>query len=125
MKNNTEKTNLIAQKIAEVVKEAIEEDPEKVLIGEVEMAMREGLQEIGQQALKCLLENADGEAEAEIEGTCGGKLAYQRQRKATIWSVFGKVSRLSSSGFGWIQIRRIWAETDRERLAGCARKTGF
>lgn len=93
MKYNTEKINLIAQKIAEVVKEAIEEeDPEKVLIGDVEMAMREGLQEIGQQALKCLLENADGEAEAEMECTCGGKLAYQRQRKATIWSVFGKVT---------------------------------
>ena len=92
MKYNTEKINLIAQKIAEVVKEAIEEDPEKVLIGDEEMAMREGLQEIGQQALKCLLENADGEAEAEIECTCGGKLAYQRQRKATIWSVFGKVT---------------------------------
>src|SRR3990170_869166 len=93
MKYNIEKINLIAQKVAEVVKEAMEEeDQEKVLIGDVEMAMREGLREMGQQALKCLLENADGDAEAEMECTCGGKLAYQRQRKATIWSVFGKVT---------------------------------
>jgi hypothetical protein len=32
------------------------------------------------------------EAEAEIECTCGGKLKYQRRRKATIWSVFDKVT---------------------------------
>ena len=69
-----------------------EEGEEQVLIGDVEMAMREGLREIGQQALKCLLENADGEPETEMECACGGKLAYQRQRKATIWSVFGKVT---------------------------------
>ena len=93
MKYNIEKINLIAQKVAEVVKEAMEEeDQEKVLIGDVEMAMREGLREMGQQALKCLLENADGEAEAEMACACGGKLVYQRQRKATIWSVFGKVT---------------------------------
>src|SRR3990170_3028682 len=72
MKYNIEKINLIAQKVAEVVKEAMEEeDQEKVLIGDVEMAMREGLREMGQQALKCLLENADGDAEAEMECTCG------------------------------------------------------
>ncbi len=92
MKYNIEKINLIAQKVAEVVKEAIEaEGQEKVLIGDVEMAMREGLREIGQQALKCFLENADGEAAAKIECACGGQLEYQRQRKATIWSVFGKM----------------------------------
>ena len=92
MKYNIEKINLIAQKVAEVVEEAIEEEnQERVLIGDVEMAMREGLLEIGQQALKCFLENADGEVEAEIDCPCGGKLKYQRQRKATIWSVFDKV----------------------------------
>lgn len=92
MKYNIEKINLIAQKVAEVVKEAIEEEnPETVLIGDVEMAMREGLREIGQQALKCFLESADGEAAAKIDCACGGQLEYQRQRQATIWSVFGKM----------------------------------
>jgi len=92
MKYNIEKINLIAQKVAEVVKEAIEDEEKKqVLIGDVEMAMREGLREIGQQALRCFLENADGEVKAEIECACGGKLKYQRNRDATIWSVFGKM----------------------------------
>jgi len=89
---NIEKINQISEMLAEVVEEAIKaEGQEKTLIGDVEMAMREGLREIGSNALKCFLENADGEAEAEIECACGGKLKYQRRRDATIWSVFGKV----------------------------------
>jgi len=93
MKYNIEEMNLIAQKMAEIVKEAIgDENQEKVLIGDVEMALREGLREIGRQALRCFLENADGEAEAEMACSCGGKLEYQREREATIWSVFGKVT---------------------------------
>jgi hypothetical protein len=92
MKYNIEKIKLIAQEVAEVVKEALEEEnQERVLIGDVEMALREGLRGIGQQALKCFLENADGEAAAEIACGCGGKLKYQRERQTTIWSVFGKV----------------------------------
>ena len=92
MEYNIEKINLIAQKVAEVVKEAVEgEGQEKVLIGDVEMAMRESLRRIGQQALRCFLEMADGKVEAEIECVCGGKLKYQRKRAATIWSVFDKV----------------------------------
>ena len=93
MKYNIEKINLIAQKLAEVVQEAIaEEGSGTERIGEVEMVLREGLREIGQGALRCYLENEDGEREAEIRCACGGKLKYQRERKATIWSVFGKVT---------------------------------
>ena len=78
--------------MAEVVEEAMmEEGKEGILIGDVEMAMRAGLREIGCNALKCFLGNADGEIETSIECACGGKLKYQRRRKATIWSVFGKV----------------------------------
>lgn len=92
MKYNIEKINLIAQKVAEVVKEAIEvEGHEQVLIGDVELAMREGLRQIGQQALACFLESADEGAKAEIRCACGGTLQYQRRRPATIWSVFDKV----------------------------------
>jgi hypothetical protein len=89
---NIEKINVIAEKLAEMVEEAIAESGQpEFQIGDVEMALRESLREIGQQALRCFLENAGGEAEAEIECECGGKLKYQRQREATIWSVFGKV----------------------------------
>jgi len=93
MKYNIEKINLIAEKVAEVVREAMEAgNQEGILIGDIELALREGLRDIGQQALKCFLETAGGEAEAEIDCSCGGQLKYQRVRQATIWSVFGKVS---------------------------------
>jgi hypothetical protein len=92
MKYNIEKINGIAEKLAEMVEEAIVKAGRTELqIGDVEMALRESLREIGCEALRCFLENAGGEIEAEIECECGGELKYQRQRAATIWSVFGKV----------------------------------
>ena len=94
MKYNIEKINGIAEQLAEIIEEAImEEGQTEVQIGAVEMAMRESLREIGGKALVHFLENADKEWEGVdvIECKCGGKLKYQRQRVATIWSVFGKV----------------------------------
>ncbi len=92
MKYNIEKLNQIAQQVAGIVQEAIEEEgPKCVLIGDVELAMREGLRQIGQQALPFLLEASEEGGEREIGCACGGLLKYQRRRAATIWSVFGKV----------------------------------
>jgi hypothetical protein len=92
MKYNIEKINEIGKMLAEVVADAIKtEGQAEVRIGDVEMALRESLQEIGRNALKSFLENADGEVEAEMECSCGGQLKYQRRREATIWSVFDKV----------------------------------
>jgi hypothetical protein len=92
MKYNIEKINGIAEELAEMVEAAMAEaDQTEFRIGDVEMALREGLREIGQKALSCFLENAGGEIEAEIDCECGGRLKYQRRRGATIWSVFGKV----------------------------------
>lgn len=92
MKYNIEKLNQIGQLVAEVIEEAMAQSGvESERIGDVEMALRETLQAVGQSALKQFLENADGERETEIECDCGGKLQYQRRRAATIWSVFGKV----------------------------------
>ena len=92
MEYNIEKINEIGKLLAEVVEEAMEPQGQVgVLIGDIEMAMRESLLKIGNKALQCLLENADGETEAEMECACGGTLQYQRRREATIWSVFGKV----------------------------------
>jgi len=93
MKYNIEKINQIGKMLAEIVEEALAgERKEDVRIGEIEMEVRESLREIGQRTLKYYLENADLEAEAKIECTCGGKMQYQRRRAATIWSVFGKMS---------------------------------
>ena len=93
MEYNIEKINGIAERLAEIVEEAMEEaDRRELQIGDVEMALRESLRKIGCEALRCFLEHASGEIEGEIECGCGGKLKYQRQREATIWSVFGKVT---------------------------------
>ncbi|MEO8357937.1 MAG: ATPase, T2SS/T4P/T4SS family, partial [Chloroflexota bacterium] len=79
--------------LAEIVEEALEEkSQEGVRIADIELEVRESLREIGQIALRYFLENADTETEAEIECVCGGKLQFRRQRAATIWSVFGKMS---------------------------------
>lgn len=92
MKYNIEKINEIGKMLAEVVEEAIKtEGQADVLIGDIELALRESLREIGGSALKCFMENADGKVAAEMECECGGKLKYQRRRAARIWSVFGKV----------------------------------
>ncbi len=94
MNYNIEKINGIAEKLAEIIEEAIAaEDQSEIKIGGVEMALRESLREIGEKTLVRFLENADKEWEgvSKIECTCGGKLKYQRKRPATIWSVFGKV----------------------------------
>jgi hypothetical protein len=92
MKDNIEKINEIGKMLAEVVEDAIQtEGQAAVLIGDVEMVLRESLRASGRSALKCFLEKADGEPEAEIECVCGGKLKYQRRREATVWSVFDKV----------------------------------
>jgi hypothetical protein len=91
MEYNIEKINEIGSLLAEIVEEAMEAKGEEVLIGDIEMAMRESMLKIGNSALQCFLENAEGKTEAEIECVCGGKLKYQRRREATIWSVFDKV----------------------------------
>jgi len=92
MKYNIEKINEIGKMLAEVIEDGIQtEGQAEVLIGDVEMGLRESLREIGRSALKCFLENAEGELEAELECACGGKLKYQRRREATLWSVFDKV----------------------------------
>lgn len=92
MNYNIEKINEMGKILAEVIGEAVKQtEAESVRIGDVEMALRETLQAVGQSALKQFLENADGEPGTEIECACGGKLQYQRRRAATIWSVFGKV----------------------------------
>ncbi len=92
MDYNIEKINQIGKLLVEVIEEAVRQtEVASVRIGDVEMALRETLQAVGQSALKQFLENAEDELETEIECVCGGKLQYQRRRAATIWSVFGKV----------------------------------
>jgi len=62
-------------------------------IGAVETTMRELLREVGVQALGKYLEQKDEEIqEQEMVCECGRQMNYLFKRKATILSVFGRVS---------------------------------
>jgi hypothetical protein len=54
--------------------------------------MRKFLQELGAQALSKVLSTSAGPPAAKIPCACGGTLYYQRQRPATVISVFGKIT---------------------------------
>ena len=67
MEYNIEKVNQISKMVAEVIEDAVKQtEGERVGIGDVEMALRETLQSVGQRALKQFLENAHAEPETEI-----------------------------------------------------------
>ena len=95
MKYSTETMQKIAQQLAEMIKAAIMEQTEteegRPTIAQIEQEMRERLREIGQASLGIVLSSLQKTPEREIECKCGGKLAYQRMRAATVISVFGRV----------------------------------
>lgn len=61
-------------------------------IADIEAEFRELLRQTGAQALSLFLSSAAGTPVAEIACECGGILHYQRQRCATITSVFGRIT---------------------------------
>lgn len=55
----------------------------------LENGLRQGLKELGRMTLTNTLSQAEGALEREIACPCGGRLHYQRRRKAQIESLFG------------------------------------
>jgi hypothetical protein len=96
MDYNTETVNRIAEEFAKLIKEALDEQQEvkesRMTIAEIETGMREGLRQIGLQALGKLLSALQKTPESKIECACGGELDYQRMRTATVISVFGRAT---------------------------------
>ncbi len=88
-KYNAETIQEIARMVAKMVSTELSE-PEH--IGEVEREMRRLSQEINQRALEILLNEQGQPGEKEIPCACGGRLKYQRQREATVITVFGRVT---------------------------------
>jgi uncharacterized protein UPF0236 len=82
------------EKIAEImVAEMQRIGSAEARIGEVETKMREFLRAVGAQAVGQYLEEKDEQVrEAETVCRCGGTLKYLFKRRATILSVFGRVS---------------------------------
>lgn len=94
MKYNTKVIEEIASMLAEMLKNAVlaqqKSEDGFVKIAQIETDMREGLRQIGNQALSNLLSSLQTTPVAEIKCECGGLLHYRRMRKATIISVFGR-----------------------------------
>lgn len=94
MKYNTEVINEIASLLAEMLKNSIlaeaTSEAGTVKIAQVETSLREVLRQIGNQTLSNFLSSQQTTPMAELKCGCGGLLHYQRQREATVISVFGK-----------------------------------
>jgi hypothetical protein len=86
----------LAQQVTQVFKAALEQrlasSPAAVTIADVEKEMRELLRQMGAQALSQFLSLGTGTPVAELPCACGGTLHYQRQREATVTSVFGRIT---------------------------------
>jgi hypothetical protein len=96
MNYNTETINSAAQQLAAMIKSAVIDQHAAgqgtSTIAEIETGMREGLRQIGVQALGLFLSSMQTTPASEIACRCGGTLKYQRMRPATVISVFGKVT---------------------------------
>jgi len=94
VKYNTEVINEIASLLAEMLKNSIlaeaTSEAGTVKIAQVETSLREVLRQIGNQALSNFLSSQQTTPVAELKCGCGGLLHFQRQREATVISVFGK-----------------------------------
>ena len=86
----------LAQQVTRAFKVALElrlaADPTAVTIADVERGMRELLRQMGARALSLFLSSGAGTPVAELPCACGGTLHYQRQREATVTSVFGRIT---------------------------------
>lgn len=88
-------TQLAAQMTAAfnaAIKQHLETGGKALTIADVESGMRELLRQIGKQSVSLFLSTIEGTPVAERPCRCGGTLHYQRQRPATITTVFGRLS---------------------------------
>lgn len=96
MDYNTEAITRLASQVAETFKVALAQERPAgnpaPTIASIEKDMREMLRQLGGEALRLFLSTGQGTPAAELPCPCGGTLRYQRQRPATVTSVFGKIT---------------------------------
>lgn len=96
MDYNTETITHLAQQVTETFKTALAHHRQSgeaaLTIADIETEFRQLLRQLGAQALSQFLSSAAGTPAAEMACGCGGTLRYQRQRTATITTVFGKIT---------------------------------
>ncbi len=91
MDYTTEKITAIAGLVVSVMKETLETSGVNQGIGEIEIQMRELLRQVGAAALGQYLSGLSTPEVAKIACACGGEMVYQREREASLLSVFGRV----------------------------------
>ena len=96
MEYASEAISYLAQQVTQVFKATLERrlasSATGVTLAEVEKEMRELVRQMGAQALSQFLSLGEGTPVAELPCKCGGTLCYQRQREATVTSVFGRIT---------------------------------
>jgi len=92
MNYNMEIINGMAHQLVDGVQQALGVQREgKPPLQEVETLMREFLRQVGQEALGHYLSAQPGLPGPTVACACGGEVHYQRQRQASLVSVFGRV----------------------------------
>ena len=91
MEFTTQELAPIAEQMAALCVQRMENGRERHILG-LEDGVRQGLKELGGMVLGRTLSQAEAVPAREIACGCGGRLAYQRQRRAKIESIFGWVS---------------------------------
>lgn len=95
MEYNTELIVILGKQIAEEFKHTItgqSKGKPPLPLREVETAMRELFRQVGAEALGQYLSSQSSVPGPTITCPCGGELHYQRQREASLLSVFGRVT---------------------------------
>jgi len=96
MDDSTESIAQLAQQMTVAFKAAVthhlEAGGKALTMADVETGMRELLRRIGMQSLSLFLSTPGETPVAELPCPCGGRVHYQRQRAATITTVFGRLT---------------------------------
>lgn len=93
MEYNAESIEQLAELVVTTLRQALARSGgEGVALPAIEQGLREMLRAVGAAALGQFLSSGQGTPVAERRCRCGGVTHYQRQRSATVISVFGRVA---------------------------------
>ena len=95
MDYSTESIAEIGQQVTQAFQAAVrahqQAGGQALTIADVETGLRQLLRQVGMQSLSQFLSTGQGTPVAELACPCGGRVRYQRQRAASITSVFGRL----------------------------------
>lgn len=91
MDYTTEMITAIAGQVVQVLQATLKTEGDNEGIGAIETQLREILRQVGAAALGQYLSGRGDPVEPRMACTCGGEMVYQREREASLLSVFGRV----------------------------------